>query len=263
MTNASGTAEAHAVIAALRSAHDRLAAFVASAGPGDLNHQSMATEWSVARVLSHLGSGAEIGYATVSGEAVDNNEVWGRWNAMTPAEMATSYVGADQRLVAWYEARSDDELVNREIQLAFLPQPVPLAAAAGFRLSEVALHSWDVFASFNRTEGVAADAAGPLIDRLPAMAALLGRFIARETRPSGTTTIAVNTTDPERHLELELGDGIELRPASGRSTAGELRLPTEAFLRLVAGRLRHGLEAGATATGALSLDDLRKAFPGY
>jgi hypothetical protein len=54
-----------------------------------------------------------------------------------------------------------------------------------------------------------------------------------------------------------------LRPASGGAAAGELTLPAEALLRLAAGRLAPGREAGAAITGALTLHQLRTAFPGY
>jgi hypothetical protein len=103
-----------------------------------------------------------------------------------------------------------------------------------------------------------------LVDRLPMMVGFVGRFAPRETRPATETTIVVTTSDPERRFELELGDNLELRPGDdGAVTVGELTLPAEALLRLTAGRLKAGREAGATVTGALSLGDLRRVFPGY
>src|SRR3954471_9173931 len=76
--------DARVSIAALRSGHARLAAFVAGASTDDLTAPSMCTEWNVAQVLSHLGSGAEIALGTVTGTQVDNEEVWSRWNALAP-----------------------------------------------------------------------------------------------------------------------------------------------------------------------------------
>ena len=260
----SSSADPTASVAALRTAHDRLAAFVDAAAAGDLAHPSMCSEWSVARVLSHLGSGAEIFYAVVTDTPVDNQEVWARWNAKHAADMAASFVPADEQLVAWFEALSPDELTTRQIELPFLPAPISAGDAAGFRLSEVALHSWDVFASFDEAAGVAPDATPLLLARLPMMVGFIGRFTPRESRPADDTTIAVATSDPGRRFELEVGDHLDLRPAAdGGATAGELALPAEALLRLAAGRLKDGREAGATITGALTLDDLRRAFPGY
>ena len=92
-------------IAALRSGHDSLAEFVAGASADDLARRSMATEWSVAQVLSHLGSGAEIGLAGRTGEAIENEAVWARWNAKRPEDMASSFVEADEALVSWWESQ--------------------------------------------------------------------------------------------------------------------------------------------------------------
>ena len=250
-------------IAAWRSGHDRLAAFVNGASADDLNHPSMCAEWNVAQVLSHLGSGAEIGLANVTGAAVDHNDVWAQWNAMAPAEMAASFVTSDERFLTSYESRSDTELASMQVHMPFLPEPIGAAEAVGWRLSEVTLHGWDVFAAFDADAPLAPDAAELLIDRLPTMVGLVGRFLPRETRPVTDTTISVITIDPERQYELELSENAELRQAAERATSGQLTLPAEAFLRLTAGRLGPGREAGARASGALSLDDLRRAFPGY
>ncbi len=250
-------------IAALRSGHDRLAAFVAGASADDLKAQSLCSDWTVAQVLSHLGSGAEIGLATASGAPIENQEVWDRWNALAPDAAAAAFVDADERLVAWWEARSDDELAAIEVDLPFLPAPIDAATAAGFRLSELGLHSWDVLAAFDPDAEVADEAAALLVDRLPMMVGFIGRFTPRETRPAEDTTIAVRTSRPERRFELELGDNVDLRPAGDGPTAGELVIPTEALVRLTAGRLPADREHGATASGALELDDLRRAFPGF
>src|SRR5918995_2159498 len=64
--------DARVWIAALRGAHERLVTFVAGASADDLVHPSMCADWDVAQVLSHPGSGAEIGRATVTGTPVEN-----------------------------------------------------------------------------------------------------------------------------------------------------------------------------------------------
>jgi hypothetical protein len=150
-----------------------------------------------------------------------------------------------------------------QVQSPFPPAPIDAAGAAGFRLSEVSLHSWDVFGTFDPAAALAPDAAALLVDRLPTMVSVVGHFTPRETRPAQDTTIRVTTSDPERHYELEVGDNVDLRPASGGEAAGELTLPAEALLRLAAGRLAPGRGAGALISGALTLHQLRTAFPGY
>lgn len=59
------TSTADAGIDALRSTHDGLVAVVRDLSDEQLVAPSGATEWTVAQVLSHLGSGAEISAATL------------------------------------------------------------------------------------------------------------------------------------------------------------------------------------------------------
>ena len=47
-------------ISALRHSHDRLRAGVEPLGPDQLTQRSYPSEWTIAQVLSHLGSQAEI-----------------------------------------------------------------------------------------------------------------------------------------------------------------------------------------------------------
>ena len=102
------TSTADAGIDALRSTHDGLVAVVRDLSDEQLVAPSGATEWTVAQVLSHLGSGAEISAATLR-NAVDgagrlpdgfNQGVWDRWNAMSPRHQADGFVVADAALLA-------------------------------------------------------------------------------------------------------------------------------------------------------------------
>ncbi len=260
-------------IGALRGSHDRLHTLVGELDDEGLARQSMCTEWSVAQVLGHLGSGAEIGLGTlqanVAGEEPPGSEtfprIWDRWNAMEPREVADGFAKADRRLVEAFEGLDADQLDGMQVKLPFLPDPVDVATAVGFRLNEHTLHSWDVFAAFDPSATLAPESVELLIDRLPFMVGMIGRFTPRDTRPPEPTTITVGTTDPPRQYALELGDSAALRPADGDSTtSGSLAIPAEALLRLVAGRLRADRPSGDVApSGALSLADLRRAFPGY
>jgi uncharacterized protein (TIGR03083 family) len=260
-------------IAALRASHDRLAALVGELDDDDLDRQSMSTEWSVARVLGHLGSGAEIALANLTAHLAGvqppgneaNPPIWERWNAMAPREAAEHFVGSDRHLVEAFEQLDDEQLDSMQIKLPFLPGPVDVATAVGFRLNEHMLHSWDVFATFDPAARLAAESVDVQIDRLPSMVGFIGRFTPRETRPPDPVTISVETSEPERRFELELGDDLDLRDSSGgRATVGELVLPAEALLRLAAGRLRADRASGdVEPTDGVTLAELRRAFPGY
>ena len=151
------TPTADATISALRSTHDELAAVVRDLTDEQLLAPSGAAEWPVAQVLSHLGSSAEIGAATLlaatgEGEAPGdgfNESVWDRWNAMSPREQADGYLAADAALVAAFEALTPQQRADLQVRLGFLPAPLPLAAYAGMRLNEAAQHSWDVRVGFD------------------------------------------------------------------------------------------------------------------
>ncbi len=255
-------------IVALRSGHDSLAALVAGLSPDDLTRPSAATEWQVSQVLSHLGSGAEIGLAALTaaqggGAGPDgdfNREVWARWDAMTPAEHAAGFLEANQRLVEAYEALDASARTELRINLGFLPEPVDVATAARFRLNEFALHRWDVEVAFDPSATVAPEAVGLLLDQVGLIVGWAGRTDALGGRHA---TLALRLRDPEVSQGLRLGERVELTDVPEQPD-GELEAPAEAWLRLTVGRLgpRYTPER-VRVTGPLGLDDLRKVFPGF
>src|SRR3954469_15600188 len=94
-------------IAALRGEHDALASTVPALTAEQLTGPSGASDWTVADVLSHLGSGAEItlaGFRAALGEADEpgpgfNEGVWDRWNALSPQDQAAGWIESDNALV--------------------------------------------------------------------------------------------------------------------------------------------------------------------
>ncbi len=101
-------------IAVLRTHHDRLAEVVADLTPEQLKEPSAATEWSIAQVLSHLGSGAEIWLRPLRrrpspgrpAPEQDNQAIWDRWNASSPEEQAAGFLEHDERFVRLLEEPS-------------------------------------------------------------------------------------------------------------------------------------------------------------
>ncbi|GAA5187349.1 maleylpyruvate isomerase family mycothiol-dependent enzyme [Rugosimonospora acidiphila] len=255
-------------IAALRSGHDALAARVRALTPDDLISPSGASEWQVSQVLSHLGSGAEIGLAGLNasqtgGAAPDmdfNRSVWARWDAMAPAEHAAAFLEANERLVEAYESLDEATRDSLKINLGFLPEPVDVATAARFRLSEFALHQWDVEVGFDAGATVAPEAVSLLLDQVGGMLAWTGRPDALAGRQA---TLTLRLTAPERTAGLRLGERIELTDVP-QQPDGELSAPAEAWLRLATGRLgTRYTPASVEVTGPVSLDDLRRVFPGF
>jgi hypothetical protein len=94
----------------------------------------------------------------------------------------------------------------------------------------------------------------------------LGPLIARVGQPAATPrAIRVTTTSPERDFVLETGEPVRLAPAddsAADSTAPRLRLPAEALLRLVYGRL-DSEHTPAVEADDVDVDDLRRMFPGF
>jgi uncharacterized protein (TIGR03083 family) len=246
---------------ALRASHDRLAAIVAGLDGAALRGQSYDTDWTIADVLSHLGSGAEISLlsveAGVSGGEPPSPEafqaIWDVWNARSPEDQAAQFLLADEALVARIEAFSADERARFRVQM-FGPQSFDLAGVLGLRLSEHALHAWDVAVALDLAARVAPDAVALLTETLPMMTGWLSRK-ADEPR-----TVAVAVTSPDRSFTLDTG-GVSLVPGPADTAAAvSLTAPAEAFLRLVYGRLDDQAEISATG---VTVADLQLVFPGF
>lgn len=258
-------------IEANRATHDRLERRVKQLDEPDLSLTSGSSDWSVAQVLSHLGSGAEIGLDTLraaqAGTAREpdaNETVWARWNALAPTEQAAGFLRADEDLVSAWEAVGSDQRDALRIPLGFLPEPVDAALATGLRLNEAVLHAWDVEVALDPAAVLPTDVAGVLLEQQRGPLSFLLRFAGKPERLGGRTAdLLVHTSAPEARFGLSLGEHTALGEAPARPD-GELDLPAEAFLRLLAGRLdARQTPAQVKATGALSMEDLRSVFPGF
>jgi uncharacterized protein (TIGR03083 family) len=256
-------------IKALRSGHDDLSALVRDFTADDLARTSGASEWDISQVLSHLGSGSEIHLAGLEGaldgtgapEGEFNQGVWARWDAMSRADRATGFLDASETLVRRYEGLDAQTRDSLRIDLGFLPAPVDVATAAGLRLTEFTLHTWDVKVAYDPAATLAPEATPLLFD----FASMLVGFLGKPAElGGGPVTLAVNTTSPERSFGLDVGEKVALVDAPG-SPDGVLTAPAEWLLRLIAGR--HAPEhTPATVTLAhdtITLDDLRRVFPGF
>jgi len=101
-------------IGALRQSHDRLQALVEPLGLSQLEQRSYASEWSIAQVLSHLGSQAEIfgGFleAGLTGQDPPGRDsfvpIWNVWNAKDPQAQAADGLRADEATLERFEMKS-------------------------------------------------------------------------------------------------------------------------------------------------------------
>jgi uncharacterized protein (TIGR03083 family) len=262
------TATADATIAALRSTHDELVAVVRGLDDEQLVAPSGASEWPVAQVLSHLGSGAEIGLATLraatgEGEPVGdgfNQSVWDRWNAMSPREQADGFVGSDEALVSAYEALTPQQRSDLQVSLGFLPMPLPLGAFAGMRLNEAAQHSWDARVAFDDGATIPDDTASLVVGHYAAGLGFLLGFIGKA---DALTEPAVVTLG-DLGVALSVTDTVALVPTEGAAATATLDGGPDAVARLISGRLTpRWTPESVTVSGNVTLDDLRRVFPGY
>lgn len=253
-------------IAALRNSHDRLASLVQSLGTDQVRGPSYCGDWTVAQVLSHLGSGAEISLMMLpvalgeaepmSGDAF--KPVWDVWNAKSPGQQVADGLVADEKQVQALEQLSDAELAK--ISFSFFGMDLDAAGLIRLRLSEHAMHTWDVAVSVDPAATVAPDAVALLIDNVPA-------FIAPRTgKPLGEEfSNRIITTGPDRDYLLSVTDRVVMTDWAPDGGAGgsEVRMPAEALLRLSAGRLDPGHTPADVLADQADLDRLRKVFPGY
>lgn len=251
-------------IAALRAHHDRLTALVGRLTDEQLAGPSGASQWTIAQVLSHLGSGSEIMLPPVlaaangtGAGATDNQAVWDRWDAATPRAQADGFVEHDARSVAVLEGLSESQRASMRIDLGFLPEPVPLAVALGMRLNEVALHSWDALVGVDRDAEVDPDAATAMFDHFADGVGFLLGFVAEPDQLDRPAVVAIGDHS------LVVDDAASVRSGTQGATA-TFSGPPGAALRLVGGRLGpEHTPPGVEISGNVSLDDLRAVFPGY
>jgi hypothetical protein len=117
------------------------------------------------------------------------------------------------------------------------------------------VHTWDIEVTVDPATVLPEEAAAVMIDGVGIIAGLVGR-------PTGAdTTVQVSTTGPERHLAVVLTvDSVQLVPSQPEPDP-DLTLPTEAFIRLIYGRLDP--DHAPPGIEGPSLDLLRLVFPGF
>ena len=244
----------------LATSAGRLVALVEPMTPDEIRRPAYPSEWTIADVLSHLGSGAVIMRmntdAILAGGALEMDAaraVWDEWNAKTPDEQASDAPGADHELLVRLGSVTAAERQGFRFPLG--QREIDFAGYLGTRVNEHAVHSWDIAVVEDPTAPLLADAVGLIFDSLQMIVGFVGK-------PTGTDrAIRVATTAPRRHVD------ITLRPESVSFVPGaparkpDLVLPAEAVIRLVYGRLDPDHTPPFEGAGA-DLDELRRAFPG-
>jgi uncharacterized protein (TIGR03083 family) len=256
----------HAWIATLRNSQEGLASLVKPLSPEQLRGPSYCTDWSVAQVLSHVGSGAEIALmmlpsALGQAEPVDRaafQPVWDVWNAKSPDDQAADALTSDEKQVRALEQLSDNDLAS--ISLPFIGMNLDAVGMVRLRLGEHAIHTWDVAVSGDAAATVSPDAVSLLIDNVPQfLAPRLGRA------PDVPFRIRIRTTGPDRDYLLIAADPVSMTdwPGDGGGADSEVSMPSEALLRLAYGRLDPAHTPAEVVAGPADAGRLRKVFPGF
>ena len=221
------------------------------------------SEWTVADVLSHLGSGAEIALRRLddglAGRTVPEDyppSVWAAWNAKSPRAKADDCLARDQAFMDRLASLTDRERAAASFPLGRLT--LDLTGFVGLRVNEHVLHTWDVEVAFDPSAQLPPEPVELVIDNLD----LVGRFTAKPT--GDVRTITVLTRAPERGFTVHLTPDAATFTAIDPPVRADVTLPAEAFIRLVYGRLDadHRGDADADVGDPAALDQLRRVYPG-
>ncbi len=254
-------------IATLRESHDKLDSLARPLTPEQVRGQSYDTDWNIAQVLSHLGSGADIALMMLPGALGEGEPagreafpaVWDVWNSKTPDEQVADALAADEQHVQTLEALTDEQLAAVDMDF-FGMMRLDAAGMVRMRLSEHVMHTWDVAVVADPAATVQADSIDLLIDNVQ-------QFLSRRAKPlAEPLRVRITTTDPARDYLLTSGESVAMTDWPGDADGSDVphaQMPGEALLRLAYGRL----DADHTPSSVLAdqevLDKLRAIFPGF
>jgi uncharacterized protein (TIGR03083 family) len=220
--------------------------------------------WTIAQVLSHLGSGAAIFELRLAagrdgGEAPGQAEcepIWAEWDAKAPDVVGRDCLAACDAFVASVDALTDEQ--SQAFRVSMFGMDVDLAGLLGMRLNEHAVHTWDIEVALDPTATVLADALPSLLDAIPGTAGWSGK--PTEGEPY---VVSVTTSDPAGTYAIRVGDRVSLEVGRPDDADTQVDLPAEALVRLVYGRLDPGHTPVARESGPHGLAVLRQVFQGF
>ncbi len=188
-----------------------------------LTRQAYPTKWTIADVLSHVGSGAVIMRRRIEAEVGHepvpdgfNQSVWDEWNAKDPPAKAADALVADRQLFDLVAALTGEQ--RSEFHASLGPMSLDFTHFLGLRLSEHTLHTWDIEVVFDPTATLQDEATALVIDNLE----VIGRFggkPALSTLPMARRPLASN------HFERSSVESEQLNPRRGHGRGCRRRAP--------------------------------------
>jgi uncharacterized protein (TIGR03083 family) len=245
----------------LTASHSHLKEVVAAAGP--VTGASYCSEWTIAQVLSHLGSGAEIGLlnlnAALAGDPPPERErymaIWDVWNAKSPEAQAADSLVSDAAYVSRWQSLDDAAL--DALRVPMMGRELDASGYVAMRLFEHAVHTWDIAVMSDAAAGVLPAATELLVGRVPDR---IGRAAHGAKPAAAPVRLEVTTVEPAERFALAI-EPEAVTIDDGSAPDGKVAIPGEALLRLVSGRLDPAhTPAGVVVDGAVSLDELRTLF---
>ena len=243
----------------LQASAARLRKLVEPLDAAGIRASAYPSEWTIADMLSHLGSGGSMMLmqldAFLAGRTVPDDfaqPIWDEWNAKPPEAQVADSLAVDRAMLDRVDLLTDDEVARFLLQLG--PLQLDLATFLGLRLNEHALHTWDVEVAGDPAATVAPEAVDLVVDNLSMMVGFVGK-------PTGRAhDVHIRTTQPARDFTLSLQDEGATLNTCDDAHEPDLELPAEALIRLVYGRLDP--DHTPPVRGGADLDELRRAFPG-
>ncbi|HEY5265182.1 MAG TPA: maleylpyruvate isomerase family mycothiol-dependent enzyme [Acidimicrobiales bacterium] len=244
----------------LRESVEHLGDVASRITPSDYTAAAYPSEWSIADTFSHLGSGAVIGerrfedsIAERESDPAFNTSVWDEWNAKDPQAQVKDALASDAAFLSALEAASEEQRESFHFMMG--PFAFDFEGLVGLRLSEHALHTWDVEVTLNPDATVPNNTANAILDGIQFIVARTGKAT------SEAKDVTVRTIEPARDFTLVLGvDSVDIVEARHEGAA-DLEIPAEAFVRLIYGRLDTE-HTPAAVTGDV-VNSLRTVFPGF
>jgi hypothetical protein len=142
------------------------------------------------------------------------------------------------------------------MQMNLFGMDVDAARLLGMRLAENAVHTWDIVVMNDPSAVIAADAVDDMIDHLDLFARYTGKT------DGGPLEVEVATTEPIRFFRLSVSDSVSITPSISDHATARVQMPSEAFVRLVYGRLDPEHTPASIEAEGVDLDALRAIFPG-
>jgi uncharacterized protein (TIGR03083 family) len=251
-------------LSAARQSHDRLVGLISPLDSEDLQRQSYCSDWTVAQVMSHLGSQAEI-FSLFVDAGLEGREpptqaafapIWDSWNGRGPAAQSADSIAANDALLSRLEGLDDHQLASFRLDL--FGRNLDIAGLLRMRLSEHALHTWDIAVAFDPSAQLSPDSVELLVDGLAETVARAGKAAPH------SSPIVMSTTQPDRRFVLHLDDPVRLEAASDAAGEAAVELPAESWIRLVYGRLDRPDSADQPVPAERAgIVRLREAFPGF